>query len=51
MLAPKIVSLFALFDSQLSKQSHYDWALRSLKAVLVTAGNIKKDSKAKGDDD
>ena len=43
-LAGRAVMLFNLCAQQLSAQPHYDFGLRALKSVLVSAGNIKRAS-------
>lgn len=49
-LAPKIVDLFLLCDSKLSNQRHYDFGLRALKTLLVSAGALKRKTlEGKGD--
>jgi len=42
-LASKIVPFFNLCDEQLSPQPHYDFGLRVLKAVLASAGILKRE--------
>ncbi|CAL4067976.1 unnamed protein product, partial [Meganyctiphanes norvegica] len=42
-LARKVVPFFKLCQEQLSDQSHYDFGLRALKAVLASAGNVKRE--------
>lgn len=36
--------LYHVAQQQLSKQSHYDWGLRALTAVLRMAGKLRRDS-------
>jgi dynein heavy chain 1 len=46
-LASKVVPFFNLCAEQLSAQPHYDFGLRALKAVLASAGILKRDRHAK----
>ena len=41
-MAKKTVTLYSLMVQQLSKQDHYDYGLRNLKAVLNMAGQLKR---------
>jgi len=41
-LAKKTITLYSLMVQQLSKQDHYDYGLRNLKAVLTMAGSLKR---------
>ncbi|RLN86865.1 hypothetical protein BBJ28_00018703, partial [Nothophytophthora sp. Chile5] len=44
-IASKVVSLYTLSGQLLSRQQHYDWGLRALKAVLNTAGKLLQAAK------
>ena len=44
ILAKKMTVLYKLAKGQLSRQHHYDFGLRALKAVLVMAGELKRGS-------
>lgn len=48
LLASKVVPFFGLCAEQLSTQPHYDFGLRALKAVLASAGHLKRDRLLKG---
>ena len=41
-LSGKVVDLFLLCEERMSKQKHYDFGLRALKTLLVSAGNLKR---------
>ncbi|GMH89230.1 hypothetical protein TrVE_jg3152 [Triparma verrucosa] len=47
-LSGKVVLLFQLCEEQLSIQSHYDFGLRALKTLLVSAGGLKRKALTSG---
>ena len=42
-LAKKVTTVYDLMKRQLSKQDHYEFGMRAIKSVLVTAGRIKRE--------
>lgn len=41
-LSGKVVDLFSLCKKRMSQQKHYDFGLRALKTLLVSAGSLKR---------
>jgi dynein heavy chain 1 len=41
-LSGRVVDLFQLCETRMSKQRHYDFGLRALKTLLVSAGALKR---------
>lgn len=41
-LSTKVVDLFSLCKKRMSQQKHYDFGLRALKTLLVSAGSLKR---------
>lgn len=41
-LSGKVVDLFSLCKERMSNQKHYDFGLRALKTLLVSAGSLKR---------
>ncbi|KAK2944660.1 putative Dynein axonemal heavy chain 2 [Blattamonas nauphoetae] len=49
-LAQKIDTLYTLSMQQLSRRAHYDWGLRAIKSVLVTAGTYHRQAPEQTED-
>ena len=47
-LARRLVAIFRLAAEQLSTQQHYDFGLRSMRAVLLTAATLLQQAPATG---
>ncbi|XP_062848433.1 dynein axonemal heavy chain 11 [Trichomycterus rosablanca] len=50
LLGRKFITLYSLCKELLSKQTHYDWGLRSVKSVLVVAGTLKREDASRPED-
>ncbi len=48
-LAGRVVDLFLMSEEKMSRQSHYDFGLRALKTLLVSAGGLKRKAIADND--
>lgn len=44
-ISAKVVPFFEMCQEQLSRQKHYDFGLRALKAVLLRAGILQRETK------
>ena len=49
-LARKVVASLRLSSEQLSSQYHYDFGMRALKAILTSAGDLKRQMKNEEED-
>ena len=51
VLSGKVVDLFSKCEKRMSTQKHYDFGLRALKTLLVSAGALKRSALESFDDD